>query len=91
MKIRLYFDEDSMSRGLVRALRARNVDVRTAFEANMIDRDDVLHLEYATQHGRVLCTFNVGDFARLHKRYQTDTRAHGGMILVRQQEYSIGE
>lgn len=48
MKIRLYFDEDSMSRGLVRALRARNVDVLTAFEANMIDRDDVLHLEYAT-------------------------------------------
>lgn len=43
------------------------------------------------QHGRVLCTFNVGDFARLHKRYQTDARAHGGMILVRQQEYSIGE
>ena len=41
MRIRLYFDEDSMHRGLVRALRARGVDVVTALEAGMIERQDV--------------------------------------------------
>ena len=38
--IRLYFDEDSMRRSLVRALRARGVDVITALDAGMIERDD---------------------------------------------------
>ena len=33
--IRLYFDEDSMHRSLVRALRARGVDVMTALEECM--------------------------------------------------------
>jgi hypothetical protein len=46
--IRLYFDEDSMRRSLVRALRARGVDVITALDAGMIEREDVDHLDYAT-------------------------------------------
>ena len=41
MKLRLYFDEDSMHHGLVRALRARGVDVVTALEAGMIERVQV--------------------------------------------------
>ncbi len=69
MKIRLYFDEDSMRRSLLRALRARGVDVITALDADMIERKDAEHLGYATQQGRVLCTFNARDFYRLH----TDT------------------
>ena len=61
----LYLDEDSMDQALVRALRARGVDVLTALEAGMIERDDPDHPAYATAHGRALCTFNVGDFYRL--------------------------
>ncbi len=48
MKFRLYFDEDSMRRSLVRALRARGVDVITALDVEMIERKDVEHLDYAT-------------------------------------------
>lgn len=48
MKIRLYIDEDSMSHALVRALRARGVDVTTALDEAMIERSDVDHLNYAT-------------------------------------------
>ncbi len=51
-----------MRRSLVSALRARGVDVITALDAEMIERNDAEHLDYATQQGRVLCTFNVGDF-----------------------------
>jgi hypothetical protein len=64
--IRLYFDEDSMWQALVTALRARGIDVQTALEAAMIERTDENHLVCAPVAGRVLCSFNVGDFYRLH-------------------------
>jgi hypothetical protein len=51
MKSRLYFDEDSMDRNLIVALRARGVDVLTALEADMIHREDSEHLEFATREG----------------------------------------
>jgi predicted nuclease of predicted toxin-antitoxin system len=89
--IRLYFDEDSMRRSLVRALRARGVDVVTALDAGMVERSDVEHLDYATEQGRVLCTFNVGDFYRLHSDYLVQGKSHAGIILMRQQYYSVGE
>jgi uncharacterized protein with PIN domain len=66
---RLYFDEDSMDQALVRALRGRGVDVTSALEENMIKREDEEHLDYATQQGRVLFSFNRGDFCRLHAEY----------------------
>lgn len=81
MTIRLYFDEDSMRRSLVRALRARGVDVITALDAGMIEREDAEHLDYATEQGRVLCTFNVGDFYGLHSDYVAQGKPHAGIIL----------
>jgi predicted nuclease of predicted toxin-antitoxin system len=91
VKIRLYFDEDSMRRSLVRALRNRSVDVITALDAGMIEREDAEHLDYATQQGRVLCTFNVGDFYQLHTDYLTQGRPHAGIIFMRQQRHSVGQ
>ena len=69
MKIRLYLEEDSMSHALVRGLRARGVDVITALEEGMVERDDEEHLEFATKMNRVLYSFNVADFYSLHSRY----------------------
>jgi hypothetical protein len=91
VSIRLYIDEDSMSRALARALRARNVDVTTALEENMIERSDSAHLDYATAQGRVLYSFNAGDFYRLHTAYLTSGKPHAGIIVSPQQKYSIGE
>lgn len=87
----LYLDEDSMDRALVAALRARGVDVITAIEAEMLGRSDSEQLDYATRQGRVLYTFNRGDFYRLHAQYLTEGKSHGGIILAPQQRYSIGE
>lgn len=89
--VRLYIDEDSMSRALVRALRARGVDVTTALDKGMIERPDAIHLDYATQQGRVLYSFNVGDFYELHTTYLTQGKSHAGLILASQQRYSVGE
>ena len=62
--IRLYMDEDSMDRALVRALRARGMDVTTAVDEGMIERRDAEHLDYATAQGRVLYTL-YADFLSL--------------------------
>jgi hypothetical protein len=91
MTLRLYFDEDSMRHELVTALRSRGVDVTTALEDNMINRDDDEHLDHATRQGRVLFSFNRRDFFRLHTRYLTQGKSHAGIILANQQQYSIGE
>jgi hypothetical protein len=91
MTVRLYLDEDSMRRGLVLALRARGVDVITALDAGMIERSDREHLNYASEQDRVLCTFNAGDFYRLHSEYLARGRRHAGIILMQQQSLSIGE
>ena len=72
-----------MSRSLVRALSVRSVDVTTALEEKMIERSDEEHLDYATRHGRVLYSFNVADFYRLHTNYLATGKRHAGIILAR--------
>ena len=91
MTIRLYLEEDSMRHALVRALRSRGVDVVTASNEGMIECDDERHLDHATAQGRVLYSFNVGDFYRLHTACLTAGGTHAGMILSQQQRYSVGE
>ena len=89
--IRLYIDEDSMSHALVRALRSRNVDVLTALEASMIEREDRSHLMFATSQKRVLYTFNIRDFYAIHSQVIAEGKSHSGLILARQQQLSVGE
>jgi hypothetical protein len=91
MKIRLYFDEDAMDADLVHALRIRGVDVTSALEQGMIRRSDIEHLEFSGLHGRVIYSFNVGDFQSLHCEYLTKGKHHSGIILGQQQRYSLGE
>jgi hypothetical protein len=57
----------------------------------MIEHIDEDHLAFATVQNRVLCSFNVGDFYRLHMRYMEQHRAHAGIVLARQQQYPVGE
>lgn len=91
MQIRLYLDEDAQQSSLLKALRERGVDVQTADEAGMRDRDDAAHLVYASTQGRVLYSFNVGDFNQLHTQYIRQNNLHAGIILAPQQKFSIGE
>ena len=57
----------------------------------MRGEEDEAHLAYATEAGRVLCSFNRSDFYRLHTQYLTQGRFHAGLILAPQQRYSVGE
>jgi hypothetical protein len=80
-----------MDEALVKALRLRGIDVLTAFEAGMIERPDEEYLDYATSQGRVLYTFNVVDFCRIHAADPSSLRPHAGIVVGRQKQYSIGE
>ena len=91
MQIRLYVDEDAMAQALVRGLRACGVDVTTVLDAGMTEQDDRAQLEHATQRGRVLYTFNVGHFCRLHAQYMAQGKNHAGIIVVFRRRYAVGE
>ncbi len=91
MQLRLYIDEDAMSRALIRGLRSRGINVTSVLDEEKVGQSDTTQLEFAAQHGRVFYTFNVGDFYRLHKKYLTEGKHHSGIIVVYRQRYTVGE
>jgi hypothetical protein len=91
LTFRLYLDEDSTHRALIRALQARGLDIENAVDAGMTARTDLEQLEHAAAAGRVLYSYNVGDFAHLHRLWLDAGKSHAGLVLVPQQRYSIGE
>ncbi|MEO8129271.1 MAG: DUF5615 family PIN-like protein [Bryobacteraceae bacterium] len=90
-QVRLYLDEDSMRKSIVFGLRARNVNVLTAWEAEMINRADEDHLATAAASERALYSFNVADYCVLHQTWIAHKRTHAGIVVAPQQRYSTGE
>ena len=80
-----------MSRALLRGLRSRGIDVTTVLDEGRVGDSDRAQLAYARQIKRVLYSFNVSDFCRLHKEYLTEGRSHAGIVVVYRQRYSSGE
>jgi hypothetical protein len=80
-----------MDGDLVRGLRSRGIDVVTAADARMIRRKDEEHLSWAAGQGRVLYSFNVGDYHEIHTQWIATGRDHAGIILAQQKRYSTGE
>jgi hypothetical protein len=89
--IALYLDEDMSRHQLIWALRARDFDVLTSFEAGMNAQSDDAQLGLAASKGRLLLTANARDFAQLHRDWLCQGRTHSGIMLVPQQRYSTGE
>lgn len=89
-QIRLYFDEDAGKNSLVNALRRAGVDAITTGEANNLRLPDSEQLIWATKQKRVIYTFNMGDFCRLHSIYMAEERTHTGIIVSERQSYSVG-
>jgi Domain of unknown function (DUF5615) len=89
-EIRLYIDEDSMDQALVRALRARNVDVITVGEAQTEGDIDEDQLAFAASTNRVLYSHNIADFCRIHSEFIAEGKVHAGIALL-SQDYSVGE
>ena len=90
-EVRLYADEDAAEKAVVDGLRARGVDVLTTAEAGRLGRSDSDQMAFAVEEKRVLYTFNVGDFARIHRQFLDEEFVHFGIIVIPDQRYSIGE
>ena len=88
--IRLYLDEDAESNKLFQALFVRGVDVTTVAEVAMLSRSDEEQLNWALKNQRVIYSFNLRDFYRLHTTLLEREQSHAGIILA-QQGYSVGE
>ena len=91
MQITLYFDEDAQDSDLIHALGLRGVDVIGAWAAGMRERKDEEHLLWAAGQKRTLYSVNVRDYCRLHAECLAQGKSHAGIILAKQQHYSIGE
>ena len=86
----ILLDEDVSRWALLHALRSRGLDVTSIVELNNESLDDDEVLELAVRNGRVLVTFNVRDFCRLHQEYLSAGRDHAGIIVRPRQQEPVG-
>ena len=89
--IRLYLDEDAMGHTLKHYLRGRGIDVTTPEEEGTRGLLDAEQLAFATTQARVVYTYNIPDFCRLHAEYREQGKHHAGIIVCQQQSYSLRE
>lgn len=86
-ELKLHLDAEASSKALQRVLASRGHDVTRAPTDWMVSDASDERLLGATAHGRSIFTFNVRDFLVLAKQYPQ----HGGIILVAQASWSLGE
>jgi hypothetical protein len=80
--VRLFLDAHVSGRRIATALREQH-DVRAADEERQLDGwEDEQLLALATDEGRVMVTFNVGDFARITTEWAAAGRSHAGCLLI---------
>jgi hypothetical protein len=78
--IRLFTDEDVYGVVAV-ALRKAGYDALSTPASGRRGESDESQLEWATNEGRVLVTFNVAHFSQLHAAWLSDGRHHAGIIV----------
>ncbi len=83
MQLKLYFDEN-VPEAIAAAVRLRGYDVTTVRDAERKAASDLDQLRYASLQKRVLFTFNVADFVKLHDELMTAGRHHSGILLSKQ-------
>ena len=86
--LRFFTDEDLYG-AIAPALRNRGFDAVSTPEAGQLGALDEDQLAWAAGNGRVLVTFNVGDFAALHTEWLSAGKHHAGIVLSAQLD--IGE
>jgi hypothetical protein len=87
-RIRFFTDEDIYGSVALR-LRTGGFDAISTPEAGRLGEDDPSQLSWAAPEGRVLITFNVADFARLHQEWIVRGDNHSGIVISHQRP--IGE
>jgi predicted nuclease of predicted toxin-antitoxin system len=81
--IKLYLDED-VHEDIAMALRLRGYDIKTTREVGNKGLSDIEQLRYATKKDRVIISFNIADFNKLHSEFIKKGIEHSGIILSKQ-------
>jgi uncharacterized protein with PIN domain len=81
--LKLFLDED-VPEAIATALRLRGYDVMTVKEAGRKGIADVDQLKFASSEKRVLLTFNIADFYKIHSEFIKNNLDHSGIILSKQ-------
>jgi len=74
-----YYTDEQVSKAVIRGLRNRGIDVLTTKEAGMMSADDISHLHFAAERGRVIFTHDT-DFLRLNAQGVE----HCGIVYIHQ-------
>jgi hypothetical protein len=80
---RFFTDEDTYG-AIAPALRAAGFDAVSTPEAGRLGESDESQLLWAGINQRVLVTFNVAHFARLHIQWLHAGRSHAGIVVSSQ-------
>jgi hypothetical protein len=91
VNLKFQLDEDCQAYALAAALQQHGIDVKTTNQLKLSGVSDEAQLDAAFQNQRVLVTNNIRDFVPLHRRSLNQQRAHAGIIVFPQQDFSIGE
>jgi len=81
--MRLYLDDDSIARALVRQLKNAGHDIEVPAEVQLSSAKDPLHLTHAIRSNRTLLTHNYDDFEQLHALIVAAMGSHAGIIIIR--------
>ena len=84
-----FFTDEDVYGAVATQLQNSGFDAVSTPDADRLGVSDESQLAWAAQENRVLVTFNVSDFARLHYQWLGDGRHHAGVIVSRQRP--IGE
>jgi predicted nuclease of predicted toxin-antitoxin system len=83
--IRFHLDE-SAPLAVATALRLRGIDVSIPHETDLLNADDLAHLHFASEEGRVVFTQDA-DFLVYHSQ----GIHHPGIVYCKQQSRTIGQ
>ena len=81
--IRFFTDEDIYG-ATAPALRNRGFDAVSCPESGRLGENDESQLQWATEQRRVIVSFNVAHFARLHTQWLGQGRPHAGITISSQ-------
>ncbi len=80
--MRLYVDDDSVNRLLVRLPKQAGHDVCLPSDVGLAGEHDATHLARAVTEDRVFLTHNNSDFEKLHNLVMTVGGHHPGILVV---------
>ncbi|MBZ0315894.1 MAG: DUF5615 family PIN-like protein [Anaerolineae bacterium] len=80
MALKFYTDKH-VAKQIAVQLRKKGIDVLRCEEVGLDKASDTAHLEYATEQGRVVVSFDE-DYMKLHDEWQATGKRHAGIMRL---------